>query len=143
MSATWAVQAAIVTRLRADATLAGLSLTSDTTTVEIYNDVPENALFPHVLLSKPTETPDHTFGGTTLGIGWKNIIRVHTYSRYQGDKEAQQIRGRIVAVLNYQLLSVTGWPTVTVKYESGRTLIEDIDKIETRHDVAEFCVEVQ
>ncbi len=142
MSATWAIQSAIVTLLRADATLAGLSLTSGTTTVVVYNDVPEGGLYPHVLFSRASETPWHTMGGASAGIGWKNVIRAHVYSRYQGDKEALEILRRIVTVLNYQTITVAGFSTVICEYEQHRLMVEDVDKIETRHVVGEFCVYV-
>lgn len=143
MSATAAIQTAIYGVLSADSTLAGLSLTDETDTVEVYNDAPEGAGYPHVLISKATETPWHTFGVATSGLGWKDIIRVHVYSRYQGDREALAIHDRIVALLNFQPLTVTGYTSALVEYESGRMFIEAIEKLETRHQVDEFCVRVK
>lgn len=140
MSATRLVQTAIYAVLSADATLEGLSETSTTATVQVYNDAPEGAGYPHVLISRATETPSHTFGGPNAGKGWRNIIRIHVYSRYQGDLEAMQIHERIVELLNFQDLTVTGFPKVSIECESMRLLVEDIEKIETRHLVSEFRV---
>ncbi len=81
-------------------------------------------------------------GGASDGLGWKDIIRIHVYSRYQGDLEALQIHDRIVALLNYQPLTVAGYATALVEYESMRVLVEDIKKLETRHLVCEICVRV-
>lgn len=142
MSATRVIQTAIYAVLSGDSVLAGLSLTDETPVVRVYNDVPDGTGYPHVLISKATETPKHTFGGPSTGLGWKNIIRIHTYSRYQGGKEALQIHDRIVALLNFQPLTVTGFPQVWVEYEQMREMVEDVEKIETRHLVDEFCVEV-
>lgn len=148
MSATAAIQTAIYGVLSADATIPTLSLTVDPdtgepTTVGVFNDVPDGQDYPHVLISKAVETPWHSFGGPTSGLGWKNIIRIHTYSRYQGDKEALDIRNRIVSLLNFQTLAVSGYNTVIVEYESGRVFVEDVEKIETRHLVDEYCVLVK
>ena len=148
MSATSAIQTAIYGVLSADATIPTLSLTIDpqtneVTTVGVFNDVPDGQEFPHILISKATETRWHSFGGPSNGLGWKNIIRVHTYSRYQGDLEALRIHSRIVSLLNFQPLAVTGYNTVIVEYESGRMFIEDIDKMETRRQTDEFCVMVK
>jgi hypothetical protein len=148
VSATSAIQIAIYGVLSADAVIPTLSLTRDAqtgilTTVGVYNDSPEGADYPHVLISKATETPWHTFGTATTGLGWKNIIRIHTYSRYQGDTEALGIHYRIVALLNFQPLTVTGYTSALVEYESLRVFVEDIEKIETRHLVDEFCVMVK
>ncbi len=143
MSALAAVQTAIYGALSADTTLAGLSLTASTPTVGVFNDVPDGQGYPHVLVSRPTETPKHTFGGPTRGLGWKDIIRIHVYSRYQGDKEALDIHTRIVALLNFQPLTVAGYSEVSVECESGRVLVEAIEKLETRHVIGEFCVTVK
>ncbi len=148
MSATRLIQTAFYGVLSVDATLAGLSLTEvvddpgNFTTVTVYNDIPKDATYPHVLISRATEMPKHTLGGATTGLGWKNTIRVHTYSRYDGDLEALQIHERMVALLNFQHLTIPGFPQVAVEYEQGRMLVEDIDKIETRHWVDEFSVVV-
>lgn len=143
MSATRVIQNAIATLLVADATLAALSLTQDVTTVEVFNDVPTGQNFPHVLITRATEMPRHVLGGASTGLGWKNIIRVHVFSRYQGDKEALQIWERIVTLLNFQTLTVSGFTSVLCKVESMRVLIEDIEKVETRHLVGELDVTVQ
>jgi hypothetical protein len=143
VSATADIHEAIYNVLRVDATLAGLSLTSGSATVAVYNNEPANVLYPHVLMSKTTETPYNTFGGPTRGIGWKDIMRVHVYSRYRGDLEAIRIHQRIVALLNFQPLTVTGFSQVTVECEQMRVMVEQIDKITTRHLVGEFTVTVQ
>jgi hypothetical protein len=142
VSATRVIQEAIYSVLSNDSTLAGLSLTEDTDTVSVYNDVPEGAKYPHVLITKASETPWHTLGGPSSGIGWKNIIRVHVRSRYQGDREALRIHERVVALLNFAL-SVSGFTNVMVECEGHKVLVQDIDKIETRNLVGEFCVMVR
>lgn len=141
--ATWTIQAALVTLLKADAVLAGLSLTAGTDTVRIYDDVPNNALYPHVIVGAGViTTPAHTFGGPSVGIGWRDIFRIHAMSRYEGKKEAQLIMARIVALLNFQPLAVEGFPQVTMECERVLTLIREIEKISTRDVVADICVQV-
>jgi hypothetical protein len=137
MSATRAIQTAIYAVLSADATLTGLA------TGGVHNDIPDGQSYPHVLISRATETPWHTFGGASSGLGWKNIIRIHVYSRYQGDTEAMRIHERIVSLLNFQPLTVSGYTVSICEYEQMRLLVEDVDKIETRHLVGEFCVRVR
>lgn len=137
MSATAAIQTAIYAVLSADATLTGLA------TGGIHNDVPDGEIYPHVLISKAVETAWNTFGPATSGLGYKNIIRIHIYSRYQGDSEALAILGRIVALLNFQPLTVSGYTSALVEYESNRVFVEDIEKIETRRLTSEFCVRVK
>lgn len=136
MSATRLIQTAIYTVLNADATLLALA------TGGVHNDVPEGQSYPHVLISKASLTEWNTMGGASTGLGWNVVIRTHTYSRYQGDLEALQIHERIVALLHYQTLTVTGYSTVICHLETHRVMVEDIDKIETRHVVDEYRVQV-
>ncbi len=136
MSATRAIQTAVYGVLSADATLMTLA------TGGVHNDVPDGQAYPHILISRATERPWHTFGGASTGLGWKDLVRVHIYSRYQGDKEALEILERVVTLLNFQALSVSGYTSALVEYEQGRVLVEAIEKIETRHIVGEFSVMV-
>lgn len=134
------IQQAIATLLAADATL--MALVSD-----VVNDIPARsgplALdYPYVFISHAVETPWHTFGTATTGKGWNVVLRLHIYSRYEGDKEALDILERLVTLLDFQSVTVTGYGTVLVEYIQGRVLVEDIDKIETRHIPAEFRVRV-
>lgn len=136
MSAIRAIQTAVYAILVADSTLLALA------TGGIHNDVPEGAAYPHVLISKATETPEHTFGSATTGLGWNDIIRIHVYSRTAGDMQATLILERVVVLLNFQPVVVPGYGRVSCEYLSARVLVENIDKIETRHIPAEFRVRV-
>jgi hypothetical protein len=137
VSATRLIQTAIYAVLSADSTLTTLASGG------VHNDVPEGQDYPHVLIARATELPRHVLGGASSGLGWKNIIRIHVYSRYQGDKEVLEIWERIVALLNFQTLTIAGYTSVLSKVESMRVLIEAIEKIETRHLVGELNVTVQ
>lgn len=134
MSATRLVQSAIYAVLSADATLASL------VTGGVHNDVPTGEAYPHVLIQGPTEMPAHTLGGRTVGIGWSNTVRLHVYSRYEGDLQAMQIHERIVALLNFQPLTVTGYSRVSIHCESARLMVEAVEKIQTRHLVSDWNV---
>lgn len=153
MSAILAVQQAIYQRLAADATLPTLSLSIDPrtnalTTVGVYNDVPEGATYPHVLISRAREQGSHCFGGASVGLGWQVTVPLFTMSRYQGDLEALQIHNRVVSLLNFYPLTVTGYAYVSVEYApggdaTGQLVVRDIEKIETRSIEAEFRVMVK
>jgi hypothetical protein len=144
VSATRVIQEAIYSVLSNDSTLAGLSLTEDTDTVSVYNDVPEGAKYPHVLITKASEVDWDSLGGASSGVGWNNIIRTHVRSRYQGDREALRIHERVVALLHYRDLTVSGYTSAAmVKSEGHKVLVQDIDKIETRNLVGEFRVMVR
>ena len=142
------IQTAVYGVLAADTVLPTLSLTKDPdtdelTTVTVHNDIPEGQAYPHVLISNAWEQDWHTFGGPVSGLGWRNIIRIYTYSRYQGDIEALGIHSRIVALLNSQPLAVTGYTTAIVKYDGHKVFVKSVEKIETRELVGEFYVWVK
>lgn len=135
-SAMRLIQEALATLLAADATLMAL-------VTDVVNDVPApsgpDALqYPYVLISNASELPWHTMGTATTGIGWHVVVRLHIYSRYQGDKEALTILERLVTLLNFQSLTVAGYGTMICEYQAGRVLVEDREKIEVRHIPAEF-----
>jgi len=134
-SAISAVQTAIYSTLHGDSTLLAL-------VTGIFNDVPEGQLYPYIQIGTATEKPWDTFGGASTGIGWDDTVTVHVWSRYQGDSEALAILNRVVTLLNHVSLTVTGYGTVIIFSDQTRVLIEQVDKIETRHIAAIFRVMV-
>lgn len=145
MSAIYPVMVAVSAALHGDTGAGGVStLVSD----RIYNDVPDNASYPHVIFGKARERALHTFGGPTAGKGWDITLPIFSMSRTQGDKEALTIHSRIVALLDFSALSVSGYPHVSVQYApggdvTGQVMVIDIDKIETRQVVGEFEIQVR
>lgn len=134
MSALKAIETTVYSVLSTDGVLTGLA--------GVYNDVPEGAAYPHVQIGSGTEHPWHTMGGPTAGLGWNDTVTVHIWSRYQGDVEALTILSRVVALLNFVALSVTGYGTVMSSYDHARVLVESVDKVETRHVPAIFRIRV-
>jgi hypothetical protein len=133
-SAIGAVQVATYAVLSTDAALLALAPGG------VHNDIPDGEVYPHVLISRPTEKAWNTFGGPNTGFGRQVLLRTHIYSRYKGDSEACDILNRIVELLDFQPMTVAGFGAAMVEYEGARILVEAIDKIETRHAVPEFRV---
>jgi len=145
VSAIAAVQVAVKAAMAADTATGGVSDLVDT---RIYNDVPDGAAYPHVVFGKARERALHTFGGASSGLGWDVTLPIFTMSRYQGDYEALTIHSRIVALLNFQPLTVSGFSKVSVEYApggdiTGQVMVIDIDKIETRQIAGEFRIQVR
>jgi hypothetical protein len=130
-----AIQTAIYGVLNGDVTLVAL-------VTGVFNDVPAGQVYPYVQIGSATQRPWHTFGGSSVGIGWNATVTVHIWSRYQGDVEALAILNRVVALLNFQAVAVTGYTTVICELDQARVLVEAVDKIETRHIPAVFRVRV-
>lgn len=98
--------------------------------------------YPFTLFENSIERPWNTMGGATTGIGRELIIRMHVFSQYKGDVEALEILERLVELLDYGTLAVSGYTTVIVEYLTSKVLIEDRKKLETRHIPAEFLVRI-
>jgi hypothetical protein len=134
VSSLKAVQDAIFGVLHGDATLLALA--------PVYNDVPDGTAYPYVEIGTATERPWHTLGGATSGIGWNATVTVHIWSRYQGDLEALNILTRVTALLNFATLAVTGFTTALCEADQVKVLVEQVEKVETRHVAAIFRIRV-
>jgi hypothetical protein len=136
-SALRGVEAAMVALVGADSTFV-TRCPGGISSVEV-----ESQTYPFVLLDKGDEQPWNTLGGATAGHGRSLVVRLHVYSRYKGDREALLILERLVELLDFAALTVTGFPTAMTEYVGCKVLIESRDKLETRHIPAEFLVRVK
>jgi hypothetical protein len=145
MSALYAVQAAVYSRLKSDSTLQALLAPSILDgTSGVFNDVPDQQSYPFIDIGEDSmERPWNSLGGATTGIGFDDRIVVHIWSRYQGNTEGSLILKEVMRLLNFYDLSVTGYTSVICNFDNVRCLKEQVDKIETRHFPAMFRVRVQ
>lgn len=72
----------------------------------IYDDVPRVPVYPFVWIE--TLAPRDARGFGTGGMP-EVLIRVHAFSTYQGEKEAQRIIGKAVDLLRDQAITATGY----------------------------------
>jgi len=70
--------------------------------------------------------------------GGDAVFRIHVWSRYGGNKEANQIIGLVRDALDRVPLSVTGYTALSVDFEQA--FVEPDPDGETRHGVMEFRV---
>lgn len=134
------VQAAIWSVLSADATLAALA--------PVTNDATEDQTYPYILIANANGTPSNTFGGITQGFGWVCRVTVHGYSRYEGDQEVLTFMQRVIALLNFAALTITGYSTVICELDPdespmpAKVLLEYPQKVERRHMPVIFKITV-
>lgn len=120
-----ALQEAVYTRLNAD--LAGLTL-PDGATVEVYDDVPSDAVYPYV------ELCEHQYTGndTKDKQGQEGGITIEVWSDYAGKKESNLITQAICDSLTASPLDAPGspledWVVIHVRFDeitSGRRVAE-------------------
>jgi hypothetical protein len=145
-SAISAVHEAIYARLSGDATLtAMLALKVQTGTPAVLNHVGAGQEYPYVLISGAREKSDHTFGGPSTGLGWNVMVPVYSMSQKTSDLEALTIHNRVVALLNFYAMTITGFTHVTCQYApggdvTGQVIVKDVDKLKTHQVAAEFEV---
>ena len=123
----WELQLAIFARLNAFAALTAL-------VDDIYDHVPQEALFPYLRIGEFTGIPFDTHSDQ----GGDNTITIHSWSRHRGFMEIKQIQRETYNALHRFALVVTGFDTIDCVYESADTFLDD-DGL-TRHGVQRFRV---
>jgi hypothetical protein len=137
------LQAAILTRLRADATLtAMLAKVKDQTppTPAIVDNVKEGQPFPYVRLGEHNSVPDNDHSG----FGRNITETLHVWTKAAGNFTGQNIADRITELLDHQpaalsaLLASAGHRVVSIRSEFDQALTDPDPQI--RHHVLRFRV---
>jgi len=103
----------------------------------VYDEVPENAVFPYVTLGEDTESAENTLNR----IGRNVTMTLHVWSQAPGFKEAKHIAHDIIELLEHQPLALNGFANTAVNYEVS-SYLHDGDGF-TRHGVLRFRFLVQ
>lgn len=122
MSAELNVQKAIYAKL--DAAL----------TQPVYDDVPDNAIAPYVVIG------DDTFieFDSDLVNGFEATVTIHSWSKYRGRSEVKTIMAAIYDALHRAEFTVQGYNLVGCDCEYSETFLES-DGV-TRHGVQRFRI---
>ncbi|MGH6719748.1 MAG: DUF3168 domain-containing protein [Alphaproteobacteria bacterium] len=125
MTASWAVQKAVLALLQGDATLMAL-------VGGVHDHVAQEAAFPYVTLGEDRVAPfgSKTFAGTEHGL------TLHVWSRARGRGETKAILARLRALLDQAPLAPLGHTLVDLRFTGAETL-RDRDGL-TYHGVARF-----
>jgi hypothetical protein len=102
----------------------------------IYDGLaPEQVSFPYILIG---ESNGQSFD-TKTDDGMEQVLEIHTFSQYRGNKQARQIMGAVLDAIDRQALSVTGHDLVLLRYENSIGPFGDPDPT-VRHGVQRFRV---
>ena len=141
--ATKTVFPAVFQWLTADPALVALVAPSPTGGPGIYDDVPQDAAFPHVVVGEPTEVKDHTLGGTAAAAGARVVVQTRVQSRYRGNKEATAILDAVRQRLDEAPLVVEGYRMAEVRAHEATHYYQDANGgVVTRYAVGFFEVSV-
>jgi hypothetical protein len=133
-SALSAVQAGVYAALTGDATLGTLVPGG------IWDHVPEDPTWPYLRIGELHEDPRDTSGVQRRKVA----ITLHGWSQYRGRAEVLSIVDRVIALLRYTTLTLTGWThedTTHDATDADEPLILD-DAIEVQHASVDFTVYV-
>lgn len=125
MLASLGIQSAIFTKLTDDSTLMGL-------VTGVFDSLPSGQTFPYVVLGEDTETAANTLAS----IGREVTVTIHIFSQYAGTKEAKQIAGRIIDLIERRTLSASGITTYSAVLDLCQ-FFTDPDGV-TTHGVLRF-----
>lgn len=126
------VSAAVYGVLSADVTLGSLAHGG------VWDHVPQDPSWPYVRIGNASEDPDDTSGRQ----GRRVSLVVHVWSQYRGLAEAYSLLDRIMALLRYTALTLTGgWVHDATKHTHSEVdEPELVDGIQVQHAWAEFEV---
>ena len=122
MSAEYEIQKAIFQRLNS----------SPGSGYTVYDDVPEDAEFPYIVVGDGSSIPFDTKDTN----GSEASVVVHSWSRFDGREEVKQIMGEIYDLLHEAEFGVQGHDTILCLVEFQETFLEPDGR--TRHGIQRF-----
>ena len=116
---------AVYAALKADAPLDALA--------GIYHTAPDNSDFPYIDIASATESIDDTFAGTNSN-GREVTLTINCWSEEKQDDEINVIYDKVVDILNWSTLSLSGgWVFTSINLENTNSrLSEDYRQISAR-----------
>ena len=100
--------------------------------VPVYDEVPEGAALPYVVIGDISEVGDYSHSVD----GRQMTVTIHVWSNYPGMAEARTIAADITAALHFQELQITGYRPVPLVLEYHNVLRDPGGTI--RHGVIRF-----
>ena len=126
VAASWSLQQAIYGALLADTGLSALVAS------RIYDDVPQDVIFPYVTLGEVTVRE----WSTASDIGAEHSLVLHAWSRSHGRKEVKEILGAINNSLDRAALTVADFQLINLQFVSADMRREEDG--ETYHGIIRF-----
>lgn len=119
---------AVITRLKADSTLTAI------VGQRIYNDVPDNEVFPYVAVSITSAPFD-----TKTGAGMEHTLQISAFSRVFSSSQAASIRSAIYNSLNRQESALSAASVDVIIFNGVAPTFKDPDGI-TWNSILQFKV---
>lgn len=98
----------------------------------VYDNVPQDAAFPYVVIGDDISTPFDD----DCGVGANTLVTIHVWSVYRGRQEVKNIMALIYAALQRVQLPLSNGYTVTCNFDWQHSML-DPDGV-TRHGIIRF-----
>ncbi len=108
-------------------------------TYAVYGYVPPGTAMPYVSVGNPMGVISNSFSSRDTEAE-ENVINVHVWSKYQGDKECADMMNNIIQDITGTALSITNYSTPFLVFlDYSEILIDDTDPNNiVRHGVLRF-----
>lgn len=113
------------------------ALTGESGMADVYDEVPETADYPYIVIGEAFTTPDNSHDRKA----WRTVVTLHVWSDQQGFSEANGIAADIDAVLDHTSLTVTGYTHIATRFDFSQTLRDPDPKL--RHIPIRYVVETE
>lgn len=98
----------------------------------VYDDVPQGAQFPYIVIGDDISTPFDD----DCGVGAETLVTIHVWSTYSGRREVKDILALIYSAMNRAKLPLNNAYTVDCNFDYQDTFL-DPDGV-TRHGIIRF-----
>jgi len=102
--------------------------------INVYDNVPDNAAAPYVVIGDDTVAEFDTDGER----GFEATVTIHTWSTYRGRSQVKEIMSAVYNALHRADLTVQGYNLLGCDFEFSETFLES-DGV-TRHGVQRFRI---
>lgn len=102
------------------------------TDFDVYDDVPEDAEFPYIVIGETSAVPFSTKDSD----GFEVSIVIHCWSRFDGREQVKQMMDQVYGVLHNTDLNVDGFDTTYCYFEFSQVFLESDGR--TRHGIQRF-----
>jgi hypothetical protein len=111
-----------------------------TSAYRVYGHVPDDATLPYVVVGSPMGTRSASLGATDIE-GQDNIIHIHVWSDYYGEKEVTEMMDNIVQAIHGTTLTITGYTPVLPLYEYSDVILDETESARPiRHGVIRWRI---
>jgi len=106
----------------------------------IHNYAPRNASFPYITLGTPIGARSDSFSAQDIPAE-ENVLTIHVWSDYKGDKEASDMIDNIVQAITSSNLSFDSYTELICLFDYADITIDDTEPAKPiRHGIVRFRV---